>query len=74
METRSQSGAPVRCIASAIGAGTLSSVYDTMPVSTADTTTYRMVQTTSDPRMPMGMSRCGFFASCAAVLTASNPM
>jgi hypothetical protein len=24
--------------------------------------------------MPMGMSRCGFFASCAAVLTASKPM
>jgi hypothetical protein len=24
--------------------------------------------------MPMGMSRCGFLASCAAVETASNPM
>src|SRR5450631_4127366 len=24
--------------------------------------------------MPIGMSRCGFFASCAAVETASNPM
>src|SRR2546430_1823007 len=28
----------------------------------------------SDPMMPIGMSFCGFFASCAAVLTASNPM
>ena len=24
--------------------------------------------------MPIGMSRCGFFASCAAVETASKPM
>ena len=24
--------------------------------------------------MPIGMSRCGFFASCAAVETASNPI
>jgi len=24
--------------------------------------------------MPIGMSFCGFFAYCAAVLTASNPM
>src|SRR2546427_3674773 len=28
----------------------------------------------SDPMMPIGMSFCGFFASWAAVLTASNPM
>src|SRR5579864_1587545 len=28
----------------------------------------------SEPRIPNGMSFCGFFASCAAVDTASNPM
>src|ERR1700727_848185 len=33
-----------------------------------------MVQMTSDPRMPIGMSRCGCFASCAQVDTASNPI
>src|SRR2546427_7535308 len=39
-----------------------------------DTRMYSTVQTSSDPMMPIGMSFCGFFASCAAVLTASNPM
>src|SRR5712664_2090304 len=39
-----------------------------------ETRMYRTVQMSSDPMMPIGMSRCGFFASCAAVLTASNPM
>ena len=33
-----------------------------------------MVQITSDPRIPIGMSRWGFLASCAVVETASNPM
>src|SRR5437773_6919284 len=28
----------------------------------------------SDPRIPRGRSRWGFLVSCAAVLTASNPM
>ena len=32
------------------------------------------VQIASDARMPIGMSRDGFFASCAAVDTASKPM
>src|SRR4029079_5461613 len=41
---------------------------------TSDMRMYRTVQTASDPRIPIGMSRCGFFASCAAVDTASNPM
>ncbi len=35
---------------------------------------YSTVQSASDPSMPIGRSRCGFFASCAAVETASNPM
>src|ERR1700732_120778 len=35
---------------------------------------YSTVHITSDPTIPTGMSRCGFFASCAAVDTASNPM
>ena len=33
------------------------------PLSTCENRTYRIVQTTSDPRMPIGMSRLGFFAS-----------
>ena len=33
-----------------------------------------MVQTASEPMIPMGMSRCGLRASWAAVETASNPM
>src|SRR5215213_10992965 len=45
-----------------------------MPVAIADTTIYSTVQAISDPMMAMGMSRCGFLASCAAVVTESNPM
>ena len=44
------------------------------PLSTCANRMYSTVQMTSDPRMPIGMSRFGFFASCAAVETASNPM
>ena len=44
------------------------------PLSTYEKSTYRIVQTTSDPRIPIGMSRFGFFASCAAVETASKPI
>ena len=58
----------------ATGSETFRSVYGTMPVSKPETRMYRTVQMTSDPRMPMGMSFCGFFASCAAVETASNPI
>src|SRR6267378_1568340 len=35
---------------------------------------YSTVQISNDPMMPIGISFCGFLASCAAVLTASNPM
>ena len=45
-----------------------------MPVSTAATAIYKTVQISSEAMMPMGKSRCGFFASCAVVETASNPM
>ena len=45
-----------------------------MPLNTCENNTYRTVHTTRDPRMPIGMSRLGFLASCAAVDTASNPM
>src|SRR5205809_217891 len=41
---------------------------------TSDIRMYNTVHTASDASMPIGMSRCGFFASCAAVDTASNPM
>src|SRR5947209_1702108 len=65
---------PVTSMPMAIGSGTSRLVYLTNPVSTAATRMYRTVQTASDPRMPMGMSRAGFFASWAAVDTASKPM
>src|ERR1041384_5856334 len=45
-----------------------------MPVRMADTATESRVQIAREPRMPIGMSRWGRFASCAAVETASNPM
>src|SRR5207302_4492969 len=44
------------------------------PVRTSAMATYSTVQTMSDAMMQRGMSRCGFFASSDAVLTASNPM
>ena len=33
-----------------------------------------MVQISNEPKIPIGMSFFGFLASCAAVLTASNPI
>src|ERR1051325_1553397 len=65
---------PVLSTPSAIGAGTFNFVYGTMPVSTSATAMYSSVQITSEYMMPRGMSVCGFFDSCAAVDTASNPM
>src|SRR5712671_1253612 len=44
------------------------------PLSTCEKRTYKIVQITSEPRIPIGISFCGFFDSCAAVETASNPM
>ena len=35
---------------------------------------YKKVQIRSEAMIPMGRSRCGFFASWAVVETASNPM
>jgi hypothetical protein len=52
----------------------LISLAGTIPVRTATTAMYSTVQTTSDPMIPIGMSRRGFLASSAWVLTASNPM
>src|SRR5690242_12744165 len=65
---------PVASMPNAIGAGTLSCEYLTTPVSTSATAKYNTVQITSDAMMPIGMSRCGLRASCAAVETASKPM
>jgi len=48
--------------------------YGTMPMRTTATAMYSTVHNASDARMPNGRSRCGFFASCAAVETASKPM
>src|SRR5438105_8219622 len=60
--------------ARAIGASILMSRQGTMPVSTAATEMYSVVQTRSEAIIPIGKSRCGFFASCAVVETASNPI
>src|SRR5579871_928879 len=65
---------PVASMPTASGSATSSRWYGTMPSSTTATAMYSTVQTASDPRMPIGMSRAGFFASCAAVDTASKPM
>src|SRR5438128_8978586 len=62
------------CSATASGSGTFSLSHGISPVRTSPMATYSTVQTISDAMMPRGMSRCGFFASSAAVLTASNPM
>src|SRR5437899_8544900 len=43
------------------------------PLSTEENSTYKMVQMNNEPRMPIGISRVGLRASCAAVETASNP-
>ncbi len=43
-------------------------------MTTIDTSTYSIVQMNSEPRMPRGMSRCGFLVSSAAVATMSKPM
>src|SRR2546430_219793 len=62
------------CSATASGSGTLSRSQGMSPVRTSAMATYSTVQTMSDAMMPRGTSRCGFFASSDAVLTASNPM
>jgi len=65
---------PVASIPTATGSETFRDVYGTMPVSRPETSMYKTVHITSDPRIPIGMSLCGFFDSCAAVDTASKPM
>src|SRR5215831_18420398 len=45
-----------------------------IPVRTAATATYRMVQMTRLERIPIGISLCGLRVSSAAVETASNPI
>src|SRR5450631_50348 len=72
--TVAKPGLPTERNASARGALILMSVYLTMPVTTSETATYKVVQIASEPRMPRGMSRCGFLVSSAAVATMSNPM
>src|SRR5215471_11112793 len=65
---------PAWSAATAIGSGTSNCKYGTIPVATAETAMYNTVQISSEPMMPIGMSRWGFLASCAAVLTASKPI
>ena len=67
-------GRPRSRKARATGASILICCQFTIPVSTAATATYKMVQIPSEAIMPMGKSRCGFLASCAVVETASKPM
>ena len=57
-----------------MGASMFTSCQRTMPVKTPATRMYKVVQTNNETMMPMGKSRCGFLASCAVVVTASNPM
>src|SRR5438046_3058097 len=65
---------PAWSAATAIGSGTFSSLYEITPVAIPDTRMYSAVQISSEPMMPIGMSFCGVFDSCAAVLTAANPL
>jgi hypothetical protein len=45
-----------------------------MPVITSETAMYSRVTIASEPKMPIGMLRCGFFVSSAVVATTSKPM
>ncbi len=45
-----------------------------MPVRMLATVMYRIVQMMRDAMIPIGTSRCGFFASSDCVETASKPM
>jgi hypothetical protein len=65
---------PVASMPTAIGSATLSFVYGTIPMSTLATAMYSTVHNASDTRIPNGRSFWGFFASWAAVDTASKPM
>ncbi len=67
-------GRPTCLKASETGASMLMWLYGTMPVSTAATAIYRIVQRTSDVRMPIGTSREGLRASSACVEIESNPI
>src|ERR1700681_4738516 len=60
--------------ARAMGASIFTSCQCTMPVKIPATAIYKTVQISSDAIIPIGKSRCGFFASCAVVETASNPI
>src|SRR5699024_3007778 len=67
---------PIQCRpraskAALTGAGMLSSVYGTMPVSTSDTPKYMTMANTSDNTTATGRSRCGFLDSSAAVVSVS---
>ena len=52
----------------------MSAAYGTTPVRTRPTATYSTEQMASEASVPMGTSRCGLRASCAAVDTLSAPM
>mmetsp|Transcript_8873 Transcript_8873/g.12643 ORF Transcript_8873/g.12643 Transcript_8873/m.12643 type:complete len:202 (+) Transcript_8873:933-1538(+) len=45
-----------------------------MPTTTSATTTYIVIDASSDPTMPRGIFFCGFFASSDKQLTISKPM
>ena len=55
-------------------AGSTKSVHGATPVNTCPNKMYKIVHTTNEPKIPIGISRFGFLASCAAVETASKPM
>jgi hypothetical protein len=68
-------GRPIALTAFAIGAGSFSSVvgHDANQHRRGEDVE-RSVQTTSEPMMPIGMSRAGSRASAPAVETASKPI
>ena len=65
---------PARLKASTTGASILISLVGTMPVSTAETAMYSIVQMMSDAMMPIGTSRAGSRASSEWTETESKPM
>ena len=54
--------------------GSTNSFQLATPVKTCPNRMYKIVHTTNEPNIPIGISLLGFFASWAAVDTASNPM
>ena len=66
--------APAASMPTAIGSGTFEPVVRHDPREDEADRDIEHGADASDPMMPIGMSRSGTLASCAAVETASNPI